>query len=282
MLDGLEHYIKPADPADIGYRKVALYGPPGTGKTWGALALAEAFGGRVVVLSMGEHGAECIYGARFEFDRLDMAAVAAAQPPPPVPLDGLAHLPLRAGDPRLLAWVVERVAAVYDTVIVDNLSDAWSTMLGMVDAVGMSRRGETDMRRAWMLLDPAWSRAWDALMSCQCNTIMCIRSKRAADDEVADMRERDMVRPHLVMRMGPEHTGKVVKSRYPGVPLGATVRLDLATARAMVPWRRDALPFGRVVRIVPDAPDDARDGAPEGAGGDIPEDTWTGTDGGAA
>lgn len=275
--------------------RLSIEGVTGAGKTESALAVAEALGGSVCVVSVGEYAAETIYASRYAFHRVDLEAVANA-----IASGALKHpcgggligesIDLTASDPRLVAAVLRQVGQVFDVVVLDSLSEVWGRTLGLVDdvcAMCRTRSGEVDSREAWRRVTPAWDAVNDALMSVKAHTISTVRTKPVRDDkskrveDVPETRDRDRGGPDVIVRLDERHAGQVVKSRYSTIPMWSVsapfdaVRMVAAFRSATNEIAAAPQPLTVVVAPPPGAPGSDTDGVPAqpvasaGAEGDL-------------
>jgi hypothetical protein len=213
--------------------KIAVQGPSGSGKTFGALSLASALApnGKVAVIDT-ENGSASLYGDRFTFDTLDLAAPYTTK--------------------RYIEAINAAVEAGYEVVVIDSLSHQWMGEGGI-----LSRKEALDARPGsnsytnWGKFTPEHELFKAAILNSPVHLIATIRAKQ---DYVLETNDKGKQQPKkvgmapvqregmeyefsLVFELAMEHRALISKDRTGLFDSEVPVDLSLpATAKRITQW----------------------------------------------
>ena len=156
--------------------RVAFWGPAKAGKTMNALILAQAIGGRVVVID-SENESASKYADLFEFDVLDV--------------------PITVHDPLVYVQAIKAAEdAGYDTIVIDSLSHCWDGEGGALELVddhvkraASKIRGANAFNHGWTEVTPIQRRLINAIVTSKCHVICTMRAKMSYEQEKIQTRD---------------------------------------------------------------------------------------------
>lgn len=132
--------------------RLAIDGPSGSGKTWGALSIAQSFGGKIAVIDT-EHGSASLYSDRFDFDVMEIRDNFAPE--------------------QYIKGIQAAEKAGYDVLIIDSLSHEWEGVGGCLDIQNKLGGRYTD----WAKVTPRHDAFVQAILSCNIHVIATMRTK---------------------------------------------------------------------------------------------------------
>lgn len=137
--------------------RLGILGPSGSGKTYSALLIAQGLGGKIALIDT-EHGSGELYSNLLEYD------VAPITPP---------------FSPEKYVQFIKEAEKVYDILIIDSLSHAWSGEGGVLDMHDKASAVVRNSFTAWREVTPQHNSLVEAILQSQLHVIATMRTKTA-------------------------------------------------------------------------------------------------------
>lgn len=136
------------------YLKIANMGPSGSGKTLGSLLVAKGLGKKICAIDT-ENGSMSLYSDKVDFDVEEMT--------PPYTTE------------KYIAAIKKAEELGYDTCVIDSISHAWASEGGLLEQKDATSGNSF---AAWGKLTPKQNKFISAIMHCQMDVIVTMRSKQ--------------------------------------------------------------------------------------------------------
>jgi hypothetical protein len=136
--------------------RILIEGPSGSGKSYGALLLAQGFGGKVAAIDT-EHGSLSMYSDLLDFDVMELGAPFSPQ--------------------YYCAAIKAAEEAGYDTLIIDSITHEWNGEGGCLDILEKTPAPGGNQWGRWATVTPLHQRFIETMLQSSMHIIATVRSK---------------------------------------------------------------------------------------------------------